>query len=143
MRHREFLRRFRRREGGQAIVEFAVILPVFLLMVLGMIDLARAWNAKQVITDAAREGARWGVVREPPVDAAFINGVIADALNAAGFDASQATITLTPADAAGARGTVFSVNVQYPYTFEFMGIFMSLVGGNTIQLESQIAMREE
>lgn len=47
-----------RREDGAAAVEFALILPVFLALLLGMIDFGFAFNAKIGITQAAREGAR-------------------------------------------------------------------------------------
>ena len=48
-----------RRDGrGQALVELALILPILLMLLLGIFEFGRAWNTKQVITDAAREGAR-------------------------------------------------------------------------------------
>ena len=48
----------RKRERGQALVEMALIAPIFLLLVLGLIDFAGAFHAKITITNAAREGAR-------------------------------------------------------------------------------------
>ena len=39
-------------DAGQALVEFALILPVILLLVVGMLEFARAWNLHQVMTDA-------------------------------------------------------------------------------------------
>jgi Flp pilus assembly protein TadG len=55
---RKDLRRSDRPRRGQALIEFALILPVILLLVVGMLEFARAWNLHQVMTDAAREGAR-------------------------------------------------------------------------------------
>ena len=52
----------KRDERGQALVEFALILPIILLLVVGMLEFARAWNLHQVMTDAAREGARRAVI---------------------------------------------------------------------------------
>jgi Flp pilus assembly protein TadG len=46
------------REHGQAMVEMALITPIFLLLVLGLIDFAGAFHARITITNAAREGAR-------------------------------------------------------------------------------------
>ena len=43
-------------------MEFALILPVILLSMVGMLEFARAWNLHQVMTDAAREGARRAVI---------------------------------------------------------------------------------
>ena len=47
------------RERGAAAVEFALILPVFLLLIAGAIDLTRMMYTQVVVTNAAREGARW------------------------------------------------------------------------------------
>ena len=47
---------------GQALAEFALILPVVFLLIAGIIEFGRAWNIKQAVTDAAREGARYTVV---------------------------------------------------------------------------------
>jgi Flp pilus assembly protein TadG len=49
-------------KGGQAIVEFALVLLVFLFMVLGVIDLGRGIFDYNALSDSAREGAREGVV---------------------------------------------------------------------------------
>ena len=94
MRITRLFRRLRKNHRGQALVEMALILPVFLLMVLGMIDLARAWNAKQVITDAAREAARRGVVDYPSiiVDRAYVEGIALAAIANAGFDPALAIV---------------------------------------------------
>ena len=56
-------KRARDGERGQALVEFALILPVILLVMVGMLEFARAWNLHQVMTDAAREGARRAAIR--------------------------------------------------------------------------------
>lgn len=43
---------------GQSIVEFAVILPIFLALIFGILEFGRAWAAKQGLTMASNEGAR-------------------------------------------------------------------------------------
>lgn len=45
-------------ERGQTMVEMAIILPIFLALVLGIMEFGRAWATKQSLTLAAREGAR-------------------------------------------------------------------------------------
>ena len=47
-----------RDEAGQALVELALVLPLMLLIMVGVIEFARAWNLQQVLTDAVREGGR-------------------------------------------------------------------------------------
>jgi hypothetical protein len=66
------LRRFKiysRCEGATA-VELAIILPLFIFLTLGAMDLAHAFYIEHVITTASREGARYGAkyTGNPPVD---------------------------------------------------------------------------
>jgi Flp pilus assembly protein TadG len=62
--------RFNRK--GQALVEFALVLPLVLLLVVGMLEFARAWNLHQTMTDAVREGARRAVLANTwPVDSTY------------------------------------------------------------------------
>ena len=55
-------RRAAGREAGQELVEFALILPLLLLLFLGIIEFGRAILAYNTIANAAREGARYGIV---------------------------------------------------------------------------------
>lgn len=56
------MRRHHRDDGAQALVEFALVLPLFLLMVFGLIDLARAVWMENTLAFAAREGTRYAIV---------------------------------------------------------------------------------
>ncbi len=51
----------RRRELGQTLVEFGLILPVFMLMIFGLVDLARLMQSHVTIQEGARDGARYAV----------------------------------------------------------------------------------
>ena len=51
-----------KRGKGQALVEFALLLPVFLLMVVGVAEFGRAWMTKNILTGAAREAVRAAAV---------------------------------------------------------------------------------
>jgi Flp pilus assembly protein TadG len=52
----------RRNRRGAAAVEFAVVAPVFFLMIFGMIEFGRMVMVQQILTNASREGARLGVL---------------------------------------------------------------------------------
>jgi Flp pilus assembly protein TadG len=52
----------RKKRGGTAAVEFAVVAPVFFLLVFGMIEFGRMVMVQQIITNASREGARLAVL---------------------------------------------------------------------------------
>jgi len=58
---KHFLQGLRTRTEGAATVEFAIIISVFLLIVAGIMDFGHAWYMQQVITNASREGARYGI----------------------------------------------------------------------------------
>ncbi len=53
-----------RRHRGQALVEFALVIPLFLLMMVALFDLGRAVFAYNTLTNAAREGARLAIVNQ-------------------------------------------------------------------------------
>jgi len=56
------LRGFARGEGAQSLVEFAIMLPIFLLLVTGIFDLARAVWQENSLAYAVREGTRYAIV---------------------------------------------------------------------------------
>lgn len=55
---------YRDRTRGQALVEFSLIIPIFLLLFVGLFDLGRAVFAYNTLTNAAREGARLAIVNQ-------------------------------------------------------------------------------
>src|SRR2546421_5601474 len=63
---RERMRKRNTSESGAALVEFALILPVFMIMVLGVFSGAVVYNQKLDLAHAAREGARFGAVLKTP-----------------------------------------------------------------------------
>ena len=62
MRNRSF-----RRHGGQSMIEFALLAPIFFLLLLGTMDLGRGIYIYNTISDAAREGARAAVPFDNPL----------------------------------------------------------------------------
>jgi Flp pilus assembly protein TadG len=105
----------RRNRRGAAVVEFAIVAPVFILLVLGMVEVGRGIMVQQVITNAAREGARRAVL-----DGATDSSVISDVrtyLQNAGFSASQANAATIDPDIPTAKyGNPASVTVSIPYS---------------------------
>lgn len=57
-------RRFQVRRGGQGLVEFALVLPIIVLLLVGTIDMARWLDASHRLGRVAAEGARYGAVRD-------------------------------------------------------------------------------
>jgi Flp pilus assembly protein TadG len=132
--------RLRGDQKGQALVEFALVAPVLLLLLLGIIDLARAWNVYQVLTDAGREGARLAVVDNGST-AADVENVVIQAAARAGIEITNAAITL--AEGSG-RGEPTTVTVQYGHELKWVGWALGLVSGDrTINFNVVSTMRRE
>ena len=60
---KRFKTRDGQRERGQGMVEFVLVLPIFLLLVFAIIDFGMGFHAWLTVTNSAREGARIGAVR--------------------------------------------------------------------------------
>ena len=121
---------------GQAMVEFVLILPVFLLLLLGMVDLSRVISANFVIDNAARSAARVGVVSNSDSDiiAAIENGT--ESLN-------EAVITYTITPTAGTRGPGDELAVEINYTVDILTPVVSNVLGDSIPISGKTIMRVE
>jgi Flp pilus assembly protein TadG len=65
--------KYKRREKGQSLLEFALILPVLIIMLAGVLDLGRLYYAYVAVTDAAAEGASYAAIHpgEDTRDAVF------------------------------------------------------------------------
>lgn len=141
--------------AGQAMVEFALVVPIFLLLVIGVIEFGRAWNLQQTITDAAREGARRAVVFDPTLTVAEVQTAVRAKIQAAGFDSTQATIVWQDCTAACTaladfnalnRGDVLNVQVRMPYRFIFLKPLMNLANTSSdgsLTLQTATQMRKE
>jgi Flp pilus assembly protein TadG len=132
------------RRSGQALVEFALIAPILLLLVFGLVDFARAWSAHHVIADAAREGARMLVVFDQTILKEQAETTIHNRLATARLDPARATITFDPADGDPDRGDPMIVTINYAYDFWVLGPFMKwTTGDRRVNLVSTITMRSE
>lgn len=92
------------REKGAAALEFAVILPLLLLVVFGIMEFGIILYNQAVMTNACREGARAGIVAKAPnVTAEEITAIVNDRLDNLIISGSGVpAITIVPADTAGA-----------------------------------------
>ncbi|HET9555429.1 MAG TPA: TadE/TadG family type IV pilus assembly protein [Anaeromyxobacteraceae bacterium] len=106
----------RRRRRGAVLIEFVVVLPVFLLLLLGAIDWGWYFVLRQATLNAVREGARVGSVQNTPGAApAAAQVAVADYLTRAGLRAYASTATLATVTVGGAPVTVIQVGlVGYP-----------------------------
>ncbi len=130
---------------GAAAVEFALVLPVFLILVFGLIELSLILYNSAVITNAAREGARAGVVlRQPKLSAAEIQQVAqtyAQGQLISFGTATPPTVTVT-SGVGGSFGTPLTVNVSYSYTSLGLSSFLTALG-TPLVLSSTSVMSNE
>jgi Flp pilus assembly protein TadG len=124
----------RGRRRGQALVEFALIVPMLLLLVLGVVEFGRAWNVYQTITDATRQGARTAVLARCSITPDTVAATANQILFAAGLDTASAIKTLTPAPPMFGCGPNPNTSgsttlvISYPYTLQWVSGLMGWTG---------------
>lgn len=113
-------------ERGAAAVELAVVLPVLMLLLWGIVEFGRGYSATLQLTSAVRKGAR---------AAALVSGdPAAVTTNAAGL--SGVTVTPTPCPAPVSTGSEAKVTATYPFTYDIL-----FFGKRTVTLKATAVMR--
>jgi Flp pilus assembly protein TadG len=131
--------RYLHNNRGVAAVEFAICLPILIVLVFGSIEFGLMFYNKQVITNASREGVRSGIVTE--TETADIIQIVENycddnLINLNGANELQAgSVTVSGPDG----DNDLTVRVDYDYNFLFAGI----LGFDQITLSGQTIMRME
>jgi len=138
-------------EQGTALLETALILPLLLLVSVGIFEFGRAFQTLQVLTNAAREGARLAVT--PNSSSAAVDTRVRSYLVSGQLDnAAGATVVVDPDATVSVGGSLTAsaslVTVTYPFQFMVLQPVASLlVSGTTlgapITLTSSAKMRNE
>ena len=149
-----------RSQGGAAVVEFAVILPLLVLLVFGIIEFSILLYDKAMVTNASREGARAGIVFNvdgngnfTPVSDATIRNTVNTYLISLGNPVARATIPaptriVNPSTGNLSPGGELTVVVQYNYTFMVIPnairyLIPTMIIPNPIRLTATTVMRFE
>jgi len=130
---------FVNKRRGAVIVEFALVVPFMLLIVIGIIDFSRAYAQLNTINASLREGARYGAALSRP-DTSFkqIKGEVLRFSGAFGkpMDTSQVTVTYD--------GYQVAVAVSnYPITLPTLGSFLKVAGLDTLRVNRDVSFRWE
>jgi len=133
-----------RSQRGTALIEFALILPILLVLTLAAVDLGRAFFTKNILHQAAREGVRMMVVMASPISEADKGLVRARAAEVA----SAAGLTLTPDPVVeGPDPTTkmdfVSVTANFTWTFPLLFKVVGLDVTNPMPLTADCYMRQE
>jgi Flp pilus assembly protein TadG len=140
----------RRSERGAALIEMALTLPILLLVCVGIFEFGRAYQTWQVMTNAAREGARVAVL--PNAVAGGSDARVRQYLQMGGLvsDSSVGVAVTAVQVSMGAAGTASGtkVTVSYPFTFMVLQPVAQLVvkgsmSGAPIVLTATSTMRNE
>jgi Flp pilus assembly protein TadG len=150
----------RRRDSGQAVIEMALTLPLLLLIVFGIFDFGFMFQRYEVVTNAAREGARLGVLAdytEAEAEARALaylqtSGIVGTTRACGGAEVPRtmcADLTYTTTTIPGPSPKVVNevtVVVEYDHEHSFVGPIAQLFGGSTlatVRLRSVSRMRRE
>ena len=101
----------KRKERGQSLVEFAIVLPILLIILAGVLDLGRLYYAYVAVTDAAAEGAAYAAIWPDEYDEMFERAQ----------DATGGMVVLEPGSVevdyeTSGSGDPISVTVSYSHT---------------------------
>lgn len=130
--------------GGSA-AEFAIIAPVLVLLLFGIIEFSLILYDQAMITNASREGARAGIVYNSPDrigDGEITNVVTRYCANHLVSFRSGSAPTISIQRSGAASGDTLTVQVTYPYTFLVLPNFATSVGGQ-LNLTAESVMRME
>ena len=123
-------------QRGQALVEFTIVLPILMLLIMGIFQFGMMLNAYITIGNAAREGARAGIIGSS--DAEIQNLIISTSPS---LKPENLTVSITPSETNRISGGTLAVNVTYNYKLT-VPIISSLFN-NVAVLKGQTTMRVE
>ena len=121
-------------ERGQSIVEMAIALPLLLLLTMAVVDFGRAYNNYIVVTNASREGARFGSRFPQNLDG--IRGAALLEASNSGIPLAAGNVTRTFPRGSSAAGFPISVTV----TYSFPTILGGIAGFDTLTLRRTTQM---
>jgi len=116
-----------RLDDGSAIVEFALLLPVLIMLIFGIVEFGRAYNTNITLTHATREGVRELAISGDQVAAVTVTRDAATTLDPAVLQVT--TSVCTP-------GQMTWVHARYPFEYN-----IPLFGSATLTLETEAVMR--
>ena len=139
-----------RSERGAELIEMALVLPLLLLIIMGVIDFGFMFREMNIVTNAAREGARAGILPEYDADANVTNRV-QQYLQASGIDvtcpSADCVVTSPVVDITAPTGTFEAreVRVVIFHDWTFLSPISAMFGGSftSVSLSGRSVMRLE
>jgi Flp pilus assembly protein TadG len=125
-----------RSNEGQSLVEFAVILPILLMLIMGILEFGLMLNCYLSVRNASREGARAAIVGSTDIEINNLILTISPSLNR-----TDLTVAVTPSQ--GSRRSGDPVTVEVKYNYRFIIPIISGVFSSGVVLKAQTIMRIE
>ena len=123
-------------EKGQSMVEFAMIVPILLLIVVGIIEFGFMFSGFLTLTNASREAAR--AISLGATDANAIQRAKDSSMQ---LDGTQMVVVIDPNSGTRQQGDMVTVTISYEY--DFLTPFMEAILGSNFMLETDTTMRVE
>lgn len=132
-------------QQGAAAVEFALVLPILLLVFFGMVELSLALYDKAILTNASREGARAGIVlSSPKMTDAQIRAVVLNYTNGSLISLGTTTAPTVTVEQSTPASFPNPLRVTVSYTYKGLGVGTMLGAlGSPIVLTSSTSMVNE
>ncbi|MDD3850658.1 MAG: TadE/TadG family type IV pilus assembly protein [Firmicutes bacterium] len=105
---KNFCQGVKRDSGGQALVETALVIPLLLLLLMGIIQFGLIFNTDFILTNASRAGARAAMLGKSDTE---IETIVEGAV--AGLDTAKLTVDTTPSEGSRSYGDPVTVEVRY------------------------------
>ena len=124
-----------RGERGASAVEFGLIIPILLILVLGIVEFGHAFQVQGTLSAAAREGARAMALRN---DQSQAKSAVRQAASALDPDITDAQISISPAACpAGVSTTIVRLTIDYPMPFltDFFGASIDMTGTGVMRCQ--------
>jgi Flp pilus assembly protein TadG len=136
----------RKNERGAALIETAITIPIILLIAVGIFEFGRAYQTWQVLTNAAREGARIAILTEKTD--ADVTTVVRNYMANGGLPGSGTAAVNIDRNVAMGPNTASRITINYPFQFMVLNPVVRMVTpasktGAPLTMQSVALMRNE
>ena len=136
----------RRNERGAALIETAITIPIILLISVGIFEFGRAYQTWQVLTNAAREGARVAILTDKTD--ADVQSTVQNYMKSGGLPKYATAAVVIERSVALGTNTASRITVNYPFQFMVLNGVAKLVAkgttvGKPLTMQSVALMRNE
>ena len=136
----------RKNQRGAALIETAFTIPIILLIAVGIFEFGRAYQTWQVLTNAAREGARVAILAEKTD--ADVAATVRNYMSTGGLPKAATAAVNVNRNVAMGPNTASQVTINYPFSFIVLNPVVRLVNRNSttgapLTMQSIALMRNE